>query len=272
MQTVNLQSLLKIVTFVFFIFNAHFTYSFASTDDENAINKIFETHGKANVVNFILERNHGKITIQKKKSFINATGRPDMTLVTAKSVNHDLKNLEIDINNLETELDIYINKVSKKQQKMDDGLRKLDSADDTNEIPLSTKIQYQIKKTQSKYNEAETDYERKELKNELSRLQRKYKKAKYNEKHNPDANLPGKSSRNKTNYGGSSYCENYKLQLQKMTESSYRHQVFFCKDRAYRAENPKSCGNYKYGGQSSLQEYKDKINKLRQKISKNCDT
>ena len=271
MQTVSLQSFLKIVTFVFFIFNAHFTYSFASTDDENTISNIFETHGKTNVVNFILERNRGKITIQKKKSFINATGRPDLTYITAKSVNHDLKNLKIDVNSLETELDIYINKVSKKKQKKDDSLKRLDSGSDMNEILLSTKLNHQVKITQAKYNAAESDYERKQLKYKLTRLQREYKKAKYNEKHNPDANLSNESSRNKKNYGSSSYCERYKSQLQDLTKSSYRHQVFFCKERSYRVENPKSCRNYKYGGQS-LKEYKDKINKLRQNVSKYCKT
>ncbi len=270
MQMVSLQSFLKIVTFVFFIFNAHFTYSFASTDDENTISKIFETHGKTNVVNFILERNRGKITIQKKKSFISSTGRPDLTYITAKSVNHDLKNLKIDVSSLDTELDIYIDKVSKKQQKMDDSLKRLDSESDTNEIPLSTKLKHQVKITQAKYNAAESDYERKQLKYELTRLQREYKKAKYNEKHNPDASLSNKSSPNKKNYKSTSYCESYKSQLQKLTESSYRYQAFFCNERSYRVENPKSCSNYKYRGQSSLKEYKEKINKLRQNISKHC--
>lgn len=82
---------------------------------------------------------------------LNVTGRPDITLVTAKSINNDLENLKIDISNLASELDIYI--------------------------------------------------------------------------------------------------EN---------------------DRTYRAENPNSCGKYKYSKQYTLQEYKDELSRLRQNVSKNC--
>jgi len=272
MRKVNQQSLLKTVAFIFLIFNTHFTYSFASVDDENAINKIFETHGKTSVVNFILQKNHGKITIQKKKSFLNVTGRPSITLVTAKSVNHDLKNLKIDISTLEAELDTYIKKESKKQQKANNNLRKLASDNDKDEIPLSQKLKHQIRKTQSKYDKADSDYESEQLKKELSKLQKKYRKAKYDEKHHPDGYLADKSSRNKKTYRNKSYCKSYKSQLQKLTESSYRHSVFFCKDKTYRAKNPRSCSKYRYTKQYSLQEYKDKINKLRQDISNNCGT
>lgn len=270
MRTVSHQSLLQIVIFIVFVFNTQFTHSYASIDDENTINKIFETYGKSNVVNFILQRRNGKITIQKNKSFLNATGRPDITLVTAKSINNDLGILKLDISNLDAELDTYIKKESKKKQKKDDSLSKLSSLSDNDDIPLSRILKYQIKTTQSKYNESDNEYERTRLKKELSRLQRKYKEAKYNEKYKPGENSAG-NSRQSTKYNRyESSCKSYKTQLQKMTEASNRHQIFFCNDRTYRAEHPKSCGKHKYSKQYSLQEYKDELSRLRNNISKYC--
>lgn len=270
MRTISCQSILQIVVFIVFIVNTQFTHSYASVDNEGAINKIFETHGKKNVVSYILQRRNGKITIQKKKSFLNITGKPDIALVTAKSINHDLKFLKIDISKLESELDIYIENESKKQQKRDDKFSSITSASDSDEVSLSRKLKYQIKTTEDKYNKSDSAYERKRLKRELSRLQRKYKEAKYNEKHKSSAYSSDKSPRNKRYNRSASYCNSYKSKLQKLTASNYRHQIFFCNDRAYRAKNPKSCATKKYSKRYTLQEYKDEINRLRSNISKNC--
>ena len=70
MRTVSHQSLLQMVAFIVFIFNTQLTYSYASTDDESTINNIIEAHGKNNVVNFILQKGHGKITIQIKSPLL----------------------------------------------------------------------------------------------------------------------------------------------------------------------------------------------------------
>lgn len=270
MRKVNHKSLLQIVTLIVFIFITPFTYAYSSIDEENTVNNIFETHGKSNVVDFILRKRNGKITIQKKKSFLNASGRPDITLVTAKSIIHDLKTLNIDVSSLKPELDIYIEDEVKKRQKKANSRSNSTSESDDHEIPLSKKLRYKIKKTESEYNEAESEYERKQLKYELSRLQREYKQAKYNEKYKSDTYSPNKSQRNKKNYRNSSYCNSKKSQLQKLTGSVKRHQIFFCSDSSYRAENPSSCGKRNYSKQYSLQEYKNEISQLRQYISKNC--
>ena len=84
MQAISYPSLLQIVTFLIFIVNSQFNYTYASSEEENTIKKIFESHGKENVVKFILHKNNRKITIQKKKSFLSISGRPDIRLVTAK--------------------------------------------------------------------------------------------------------------------------------------------------------------------------------------------
>ena len=272
MRTANHQSLLQIAAFIIFIINTQFTNSYASIDAENTINKLFETRGKENVVNFVLEKRNGNITIQKKKSFLNVTGRPDIKLVTVKSINHDLKNLNIDINKLETELDIFIENQTKKQQKKDAQLRRGSSAGVNEQIPLSKKLEYELKNIESKYKKSSSDYERSRLKKELSRVQGKYNEAKYNEKHNIKTSYSDNSSRNKTYKRSASYCNSLKSQLQELTLPSRRHQIFFCNDRVYRNENPASCGKRKYSKQYTLQEYKDKISKLRQTISSNCDS
>lgn len=274
MRPVNPQFFLQLATFIIFVFNTQFTYSYASIEDENTINKIIETHGKNNVVNFILQKRNGKITIQKKKSFLNATGRPDLTLVTAKSINNDLKILKMDISSLQPELDTYIESESKIKQKEEESLSKSPSSSDDQEIPLSRQLKHKINITQSQYNEADTEYDRKKLKKQLSRLQRKYKEAKYNEKYNPGGNSnSSRKSQKSTRYNSnSSSCNSYKTQLKKITEASYRHQIFYCNERTYREEHPKTCGKYRYTKQYSLQEYKDEVTRLRSKISKYCQS
>lgn len=274
MRTVNHQLFLQLAAFIFLIFNTQLSHSYASIDDENKINKLVETHGKNHLVNFILQKRNGKITIQKKKSFLEVTGRPDINLVTAKSINNDLKIIAMDISSLEPELATYIENESETKQKEKENLSKSNSMSGDDDVPLSKQYEYQIKTTQFKYDRAENEYDRKKLKRELSRLQRKYKEAKYNEKYNPDetsnsSSKPRKSSRYNS-YSGS--CDRYKAQLKKLTEASNRHQIFFCNDRTYRAEHPKTCGKYRYSKQYTLQEYKDELNQIRSNIAKYCKT
>lgn len=272
MRTLNHQLLFQLATFIVLIFNTQFTYSHASIEDENTINNLVETHGKNNVVNFILQKRNGKITIQKKKSFLNVSGRPEMKLVTAKSINNDLKILKMDLSTLEPELVAYIENEAKMKQKARESLSKSSSIGSDNEIPLSKQLKHQINITESKYNEADDEYDRKRLKKELSKLKRKYKEAKYNEKYNPggDSNSSGNSRKTNRYSSYSSSCDNYKSQLKKMTEASYRHKVYYCGDRTYSAEHPKTCGKYRYSSQYSVEQYKDKLSQLRSKISKYC--
>lgn len=272
MRTVYHQPLIQLAAFILLVFSTQFTYAIASSEDENSINVLVETYGKNNIVNFILQKRNGKITIQKKKSFLNATGRPDMTLVTPKSINNDLKILKMDISNFESELEAYVENETKIKQKEEESLSKPLSSDGGSDIPLSKQLLHKIKVTQSHYNKADNEYDRKKLKKELSKLQRKYKEAKYNEKYNPGAKSTSSSkSKKSASYNrSSSSCNNYKAQLQKLTGASYRHQVFYCSDRTYRNENPKTCGNYRYSKKYSLDQYKDEITRLRSNISKYC--
>ena len=266
------QQLIQLVAFIIFLFNTQFSWAHASADDEEMINKIVETHGKVHVVNFILENRNGKITIQKKKSFLNVTGKPDLNLVTAKSINNDLKILNMDTSSLELELSAYIEKTSKKQQKQQESLSKFAAINGDDEIPLSKQLKYKIDNLQAKYDYAEDEYDRKRLKKELSKLKRKYKEAKYNEKYNPGGNSStskkAKDYKKYSNY--SSNCSSSKTKLQKLTEASFRHQVFYCNDISYRKEHPKTCAKYRYSKQYSIQQYKDELNRLRSNVSKYC--
>ncbi len=254
MRTIPHQSLLQIITFILFISNVQFTCTYASMNDEHEIEKIFKTHGKVNVVNFIFKRRNGKITIQKNKSFLNITGRPDIAFITAKTIIQDLKILKVDISNLKTELDIHIKNESKKEQ---EELNNLASMDNDKNTLLRTKLKRQMQIAQSKYDKTDSVSEQKRLKRELSRLKKAYKKAENNDK------------KTKKRRSGS-YCDTIKSKLQKLTDPDYRHQVFFCNERDYRLENPELCDQSRYSRQYTFKEHKDEIRKLRMEESKNC--
>ncbi len=257
---------LKIVV-MFFMMNTQFTH--ASSHDENLIDKMFATHGKSNVVNFILENRNGKITIQKNKSFLDVRGRPDMTLVTAKSINYDLKLLKMNINNLSSGLDKYTkNKANKKREK--DG--RLKSLNSSLEVLPSKKLKYKLDRMQLKYKEADGDYERRRLKRELGRLERKYNDAKFNEKHGVSNDTYSRKQQGSKYKRSTGYCDRYKSQLKKLTSAAYRYKIYFCNDYASRVKNSKSCSKYGYSGQYSKQEYKNEINRARKNVLENCSS
>ena len=264
MDTINLKSLLNIIAFLLFVFITQF--AFASMNDEDTINKIFETHGKENVVGFISQRRGGKITIQKNKSFLNTTRRPDLTLITAKSIIQDLKILKIDISNLKPELDIHIENESKNQQEESERLNDSASINGYQDAPLSKDLQQQINAIRSKYNKTDSVSERERLKKELSRLKAAYRKARNNEKSKLKVYFPDEKSKRRN----SDSCKRIKSKLQKMTEPNYRHQAFFCNERDYRTKNPKLCDQSRYARRYTQKEHKDEIRKLRLQASKNC--
>ncbi len=253
--------------FIFFMINTQFAH--ASSHDENLINKMFVAHGKSNVVDFILENRNGKITIQKNKSFLDVRGRPDMTLVTAKSINYDLKLLKMNISNLSPRLEKYTqNKVNKKRKK-DDRLKVLNSSP---EVLLSKKLKYKLNRMQLKYKEAAGDYERRRLKRELSRLERKYNDAKFTEKHGVSNDSNSRRQQSSKYKRSVRYCDRYKSQLKKLTSAAYRYKVYFCNDHASRVKNSKSCSKYGYSRRYSKQEYKNEINQARKNVSENCNS
>ncbi len=252
---------------MFFMISAQFTH--ASSHDENLINKMFATHGKSNVVNYILESRNGKITIQKNKSFLDVRGRPDMTLVTAKSVNYDLKLLKVKINNFSFGLDKYTKNEADKKREKDDGLKALSSSP---EVLLSKKLKYKLDRMRLKYKEAAGSYERRRLKRELSRIERKYNDAKFTEKHGRSNDSYSGAQQGSKYKKSDSYCDRYKSQLKKLTSTAYRYQVYFCNDYASRVKNSKSCSKYGYSRRYSKQEYKNEINQARKNISENCSS
>lgn len=271
MRKIAHSSLLQLLIFFVFVFNTLFTYSYASTDEENRINEITETHGKNNVIDFLLKKRNGKITIEKNRSFLNVSGKPDKTFVTVKSINYDLNIIELDISNFEVELDKYILDVTKKHEEKNRNLNSLDSAGDDEGIPLSKKLNYQISVLEFKYKNSDDEYQRGQLDNELSRLRRKYKQAKYKEKYNlPDET--SQYSKRKSTYRNVSYCNSAKEKLSQRTQASYRHQVFYCNDRDYRRKNPKSCGDHRSSRKTSLKQYKEEIRKLRENVAKTCSS
>ncbi len=269
MRTVSRTARLQIIVFIVLAFNIHFSY--ASMEDENIVNSVFETHGKKNVVNFLLQKNDGKITIQKKKSFTSVKGRPDIELITAKSVVYDLSNLKIETGTLKSELDIFIENEAKKKQEKINSVRSI-SIDDGQGASLSKQLKYKMKLAQAKYNSSDSNSERRRLRQEISILNRAYKNAKKNEASTFRVYFPDSNSKTTEYKRNSSSCNRMKTQLQKLTGSVFRHQVFFCKDREYRAKNPQSCGNYRRTQNYSLKGYKSEISQLRSKIAKDCSS
>ncbi len=244
-------------------------FSHASSHDENLIEKMFATHGKSNVVDFILENRNGKITIQKNKSFLDVRGRPDMTLVTAKSINYDIKLLKMNINNLNLGLDKYTKNKSNKKREKDSRIKALDSSP---EVLLSKKLKYKLNRMQLKYKEAVGDYERRRLKRELKRIERKYNDAKFTEKHGRSNDSYSRAQQGSKYKRSARYCDRYKSQLKKLTSAAYRYKIYFCNDYASRVKNAKSCSKYGYSRRHSKQEYKNEINQARKNISENCSS
>lgn len=267
MRTVVPKLFFSKIIFMFFMMHAQFAH--ASSYDENLIDKMFVTHGKSNVVNFILENRNGKITIQKNKSFLDVRGRPDMMLVTAKSINYDLKLLKINVNDLNLGVDKYTkNKLNKKRE--EDG--RIKAKNSSPEVLLSKKLKYKLDRMKLKHREASGSYERRRLKRELRRLERKYNDAKFTEKHGKSNYSSSRAQKGSKYKRGDSDCEIYKSELKKLTSPAYRYKIYFCSDYASRVKNSKSCGKYGYTGRYSKQEYKSEINQARKNISESCSS
>ena len=182
----NNHLLLQIVAFILFSINAQFSLIYASTNDEQAISKIFETHDKENVVSYISQKRNGKITIQKNKGFLNVRGRPNLAFITEKSIIEDLKILKIDINTLKANLSSHIKSVSEKRQEELNDLTVINEPQDIernesrqngqgSQKEFSERIKDAIKKVQYNLEHANNDDHRRRLKKLLTRLETTYK-------------------------------------------------------------------------------------------------
>ena len=265
MKTITPKLSLQLVTFILSIFSV---YAYASTDEEHAINQIFETHGKENLIELISKKRNGEITIEKNKSFLNIKGKPDHKFISAKSILQDLIAIKMQIGNLKTELDTHIAYKLKKQQEEEKvRLTNLASKKKSHDVSLSSELNQKLKITEYKYNETDSFYERRRLENEISILKTAYRRAKNNERSILRVYFPEEKPRK---YINTSYCNNTRSKLSQLTKPDYRYQTFFCNDRVYRKQNPKSCGKYKYIRNYTLHEYKDEIRRLRQIEVNNC--
>ncbi len=259
------KTLLLVILFLCAII--HFSPAYASMVDEKSIEGLIETYGKDNVVKVILEKRDWKITIQKNKTFGDTYGKPDLSLITPKSIIYDLNILKMSINELTSALEEQ-QKQQAIQNEEDDRAASVPTSSH-NSIPLSTELNHKIKLTREQYNNAGSHSERRRLKKELSILQSAYKQAKKNEKSKLRVYFPDKQKKRNYSYN-SSGCKNAKSKLQEITDPVYRHKIFFCSDRQYRKENPNSCDEYKYGAQYDLKKYKKEVIRLRERVSENC--
>ncbi len=76
----------------------------AQRDDLPAAAAVLDQHGAAKVVDWIRERRHGKVTIEVGQQLKAAVGPPNLKLVTAASVLHDLRLAGVTVDELAAEL------------------------------------------------------------------------------------------------------------------------------------------------------------------------
>ena len=270
MYTFSPLRLFKSLILIFILFNALLTYSYATdgkTADEQAIDKLFQDAGKESVVTIITQKRDGQITIQKNKSFFSTFGKPNIDYVTAKTVLQDLTILDMSITEFKTELDTLKQEEAVSQKQAEDERASQLSAERAEPGPvLSNKLSRELNAKKAEYAKCTSYSERRRLKKEISILNTAYRKAKKNEKSTLRVYTPDSMPRQSSN---SRQCDSLEARLQKLTDPSYRHQIFFCNNKNYK-DNPKSCKNRRYGQQVTLLEYKKKVSDLELEISKKC--
>lgn len=242
----------------------HSTSALASFDDEKSIEKLFETYSKDNIINLISSKRDGKITIQKYKSFIDAFGRPNPDLITPKSVLQDLKLLHINV--AEFTKDLEEQHQTGLNNKSDSNAEPAISTKSPT-IPLSVQLEEKIKITKENYYKSTSTSEKRRLQKELTILRSAKRRAEKNEKSRLRVYFP---ETNKSKHYNSSYCQRAKDDLQELTDPVTRHQIFFCSDRKYRKENPSTCNDYRYRKKYNLKQYRDEVNRLRDRVKANC--
>lgn len=244
-------------------------YVFAS--EISRIDTLIDTYGKALVIDVITDKRHGKVTILKNKTFRDARGRPDPELVTALTVAEDLKIIDMSIDSFTGELD-----KARELKAEEDSIQSVPNVADVPAEPLkSRELKAELDRTRNKLKHASTSYELSRLKREVRKLDRKYKQALYNEKHGTGNKQKRSSSSRKYSRYSAASCERAKEQLQQVTDTRYRHKMFFCKDRKYRQENPRTCsassGNrYGYSRNYDINKHKEKVAKLRANVERSC--
>ena len=270
----NNASLQGRVTRLFLLLTALFitvypAVGYSANDDETAINEIFTTYGKENVINFISQKRNGRITIQKNRSFADTYGKPATSLITHRTILQDLKILHMSIADLDDELDAI--KSEQERNNAENSPRETAALTTPPHTPLSVDLNKKIINLQKKYDQTDSVSERKKIRKELRILRRAYRDAKRNEQ-------PRTVSTSKKTYNNdyaTRRCNEAKDKLQQLTSPEFRHQVFFCNDRKYRSENPRTCGDatstsYRYLRYRDRKLYTDDVNRARNRVKQVC--
>lgn len=87
------------------------------SQDVQIIERLFQQPGKNQVVEFIVHKRNGAITLSLKGSFRETYGRPNMEYISAQSVLKDLKKLDMSTTELETELTAYLQAKEEREKK-----------------------------------------------------------------------------------------------------------------------------------------------------------
>ena len=243
----------------------------ASIGDEKLIEKLFSMHGKYNVAKVILDKRNGTITIQKNRSFIDNYGKPRLSYITPKSILYDLGLVGMSISELKVAAKVQQNK----QTKVDEELKKASAVSSAlpeteTRVALSSELKQKIALTKQKYLNARDNTQKRRYQTELSILRNAYRRALKNEKPKVRRYSSNETKRKKVYKKNSSGCRHAKTQLKALSNPVARHQVFFCSDRKYRKQNPKSCDGQGYGRQYDLKTYQKEVARLKNQVSQSC--
>lgn len=244
---------------------------YASIGDEKLIEKLFSMHGKYNVAKVILDKRNGAITIQKNRSFVDSYGKPRLSYITSKSILYDLGLVGMSISELKAAAKMQQNK----QSKIDEELNKASIAPPAlpaaaAPVALSSELKQKIALTRQKYLNARDNTQKRKYQTELSILRNAHRRAVKNEKPKVRRYSSNETKRKKIYKKNSSGCQYAKTQLKALSNPVARHQVFFCSDRKYRKQNPKSCAGQGYGRQYGLKAYQKEVAKLKNQVSQSC--
>ena len=102
----------------FSIFTGQAVLGAEPISDQQQIQHLIEQVGKAPIIEVIMEKRHGGITISRGADFEDSFGRPNKDYISAQTVAEDLKKLDMDVSALESELGVHISKKEQQNERL----------------------------------------------------------------------------------------------------------------------------------------------------------
>lgn len=83
---------------------------YANEADEQAVQTLIDTYGIDNVVELVVEKRFGQMTIARGDSFTDSFGRPNKKLLSAKTILMDLEKADLSLSDFRSELESKVDK------------------------------------------------------------------------------------------------------------------------------------------------------------------